>query len=590
MLSDTGDLDPEDVREHVLAEERKYYVSDVGFLDFCRDSGGSPDAVWQPHGRYCQSMIEWNGEPDPDNDDLINYKWKMTLWPRGSFKSAVFDIGMAAWEIARNPNIRILVCSETGKQARKFVKKTMEIVDSDWFKDRFGVHRGSSWKIAVGEFTSALREPPEPGTVEHEKEPTILAAGVGEVQTGSHWDLVIMDDICSQENTKNPEAIETLWFWFGETLAQLDPGCRLFVIGTLHHFADIYCRIQKDPEMREEFEFSIHAWRDPPGNPSEDNGGEIFFPSRLTRAFVAKQKMFMPPRMFACFYENVPSSEEDRIFKPEYFQVIKDEEIPGNTWGYIFTDFAFIAEEKKKGKADRCAFWVVSMDVNRYAYVRDVWIGRWKPSDSVKIICQLWDSGCQAGWNMKGVVVEWTVHNEILMSAFEEIRRQCFIHPKIIPIQGRSQEVKDMRIEASEPKWRRGEMYFAESFFARKKRWGPMYREQTEWPFSEHDDSPDAQSDIDKRFVENNISKYYAPGPPPGWRTNAAVQHIPNMVNGQYNPQRAYPADDMHKVDQVGGAGPALWQHAKHAQDESRSQGQNIFRKRQKRPTPPGGS
>ena len=261
MQDEASSVDQQDVLEHVIEEERTYYTSDLGFLDFCRDSGAAPDAVFQPHGRYCQSLIEWHGDPDPDNPKIIDYKWKMTLWPRGSFKSAVFDSGMAAWEIAKNPNIRILVASETGKQARKFVKKTMEIVDSPWFKERFGVHRGSNWKLATGEFTSALR------TEIHQKEPTILAAGVGEVQTGSHWDLVIMDDICSQENTRTPEAIESLWFWFGETLAQLDPGCRLFVIGTLHHFADVYCRIQKDPEMREAFEFSIHAWRADHANP-----------------------------------------------------------------------------------------------------------------------------------------------------------------------------------------------------------------------------------------------------------------------------------------------------------------------------------
>jgi hypothetical protein len=575
------EVDQQDVLEHILTEERDYYVSDEGFLDFVRDSGAAPDAVFQPHGRYCQSMIEWSGEPDKDNPKLTNYKWKMTLWPRGSFKSAVFDTGMAAWEIAKDPNIRILVCSETGKQARKFVKKTMEIVDSDWFKERWGVHRGANWKLAQGEFTSALR------TVVHEKEPTILAAGVGEVQTGSHWDLVIMDDICSQENTKNPESIESLWFWFGETLAQLDPGCRLFVIGTLHHFADIYCRIQKDPEMREMFDFSIHAWRDPPGDPNEDNGGELFFPGRLTPTFVSRQKAFMPPRLYACFYENVPTSAEDRIFKPEYFQVIEDSEIPQNVWTFILTDFAFIAEEKKKGKADRCAFWVVSVDVNRYAYVRDVWMGRWKASDSVRVVCQLWNDGCEAGWNMKGVSVEETTHNEILSSVFEEVRRQTFIHPKIIKIKGRSQEVKDMRIEASEPKWRRGEIYFAASFFAKKRRWNMMYREQTEWPFSEHDDGPDAQSDLDKKYTDGGVERFYLPSPPPGWRTSSAVRHLPSTVSGRFNPERAYPAEEMHRADHKGGAGQELWRHANDAQG---SQNQSIFRRPPPRPTRPDGS
>jgi hypothetical protein len=31
-----GKLDPEDVREHIIAEEVKYYTSSEGFLDFVR--------------------------------------------------------------------------------------------------------------------------------------------------------------------------------------------------------------------------------------------------------------------------------------------------------------------------------------------------------------------------------------------------------------------------------------------------------------------------------------------------------------------------------------------------------------------------
>lgn len=578
----TSVVDQQDILEHIISEEVVYYTSEKGFLDFVRDCGAAPDAVQQPHGKYCQSMIEWHGQSDPTNPELINYKWKMTLWPRGSFKSAVFDVGMVAWEVAKNPDIRILVCSETGRQAKKFVKQAMEIIDSEWYRERFGVHRGKNWKEGAGEFTSALR------TLKHRKEPTLLASGVGEVQTGSHWDLVIMDDVCSQENTRTPESIESLWFWFGETLAQLDPGCRLFVIGTLHHFADIYCKIQKDAEMREAFEFSIHAWRDPPGDPRVDNGGDLFFPGRLTPEFVAKQKAFMPPRLYACFYENVPTSAEDRIFKPEYFQVIKDEEIPRNVWTYILTDFAFTADDKrKKGRADRCAFWVVSFDVNRYAYVRDVWMGRWKPSDSVRIVCQLWNDGCEAGWNMKGVTVEKTTHLEILSSVFEEVRRQTFVHPKMILIGGRSQEVKDMRIEGSEPKWRRGEVYFAASFHAKKRRWNPMFREQTEWPFSEHDDGPDAASDMDKTYIENDRERYYCPAPPPGWRSQTAVRHIPpSTISGRFNPNRPYPADEMHRADHVGGQGVSFWQDASRDQETGRQSGQSIFQSPAQQPTP----
>lgn len=523
-------LSPEELRRYRLHKEAEYYKTVEGFLDFARDCGAAPDAQAIPHGRGAHEMLNWKWRPDPESERGI-FTFKMQLWPRGSFKSAVFNVALVCWEIARNPNIRICVCSETGKQAKKFVKQAMKIIDSQWFRERFGVHRGKEWREGTGEFVSALR------TIAHVKESTLLAAGAGEVWTGSHWDLVLMDDVVSQENTKTLEGLESVKTWFGEVLAQLDPGCRLLMIGTLHHYADLYCHIMKSREMRSLFELSIHGWK------NED--GSLFFPGRLTHAFINQQRILLPPRLFACYYENKPTTDEQRIFRPEYFRVIQDEDIPQHVWTYIFTDFAFIAEEKKKGKADRTCFWVVSIDANRVAYVRDFYVGRWKPSDSVRIACDLWDKYQQL--NIKGVVVEDTTHKELLSSLFEEIRRQTFIRPKIIPVGGRNQEIKDIRIEAAEPRFRQGNIFFASSLKQQWKKWKPLIDEMTEWPYSLHDDIPDAISDIDKQDKEG---KWIAPAPPAGWRAGTAFRQLPNMIDGRYNPDRGYPARDFLRRDQ----------------------------------------
>lgn len=571
-----------DIRLERIRIEKEWYLSEDGFLDFCRDSGASPIAQWDPHGEHANHILRWTGRPDPEAPNQVLYTYKMVLWPRGSFKSAVFDIGLCCWLIANNPNIRILVCSETAKQALEFTEKAMEIIDSEWFRERFGIHKGTKWKPGTGSFKSALR------TRTEIKEPTLQATGVGEVRTGMHWDMVIMDDVCSQKNTCTPEAIEKLWFWFGETLAQLDPGCKLLVIGTLHHYADIYCRIQKNPKMRELFEFSIHAWCDPISEePEIDRGETLFFPGRLTRAFVASQKAFLPPRLFACFYLNQPMSGKDRLFKPEYFHVIKDEEIPDAVWTYIFTDFAFTAEEKKKGKADRTCFWVVSLDTNRYAYVRDFYVGRWKPSTSVRIACDLWNR--YQHLNMKGIVVEKTTHTELLSSLFSEIRRDTFIHPKMIPIEGRNQEIKDIRIEAIEPKFRRGEMYFSDELRAQYlRKWKPMIDEMTEWPFSDYDDIPDAISDIDKRDKDNVL---FCPQPPIGWRANITRAFVPTMLDGKYNPDLGYPAREMEKTKNLS-HGQDIWQQHSGSEgaDGKTSQAQSIWRRPAQQQTPLGKS
>lgn len=561
----------EELRAYRLQKEAVYYKTPEGFLDFVRDSGAAPDAQAIPHGQGAHEILNWTWRADPESERGI-FTFKMQLWPRGSFKSAVFDVGLVCWEIARNPNIRICICSETGKQAKKFARQAMKIIDSQWFRERFGVHRtDKAWREATGEFTSALR------TISHAKEPTLLAAGAGEVWTGSHWDLVIMDDVVSQENTKTIDGLESIKSWFGEMLAQLDPGCRLLMIGTLHHYADLYCYIMKDREMREMFEFSIHSWKNPDGS--------LFFPGRLTHAFVGNQKKILPSRQFACYYENKPTTDEERVFKPEFFRVIEEEDIPHNVWTYLFTDFAFIAEEKKKGKADRTAFWVVSLDCNRVAYVRDFYVGRWKPSDSVRIACDLWDR--YQPINLKAIIVENTTHKELLQSLFEEIRRQTFIRPKIVPIEGRNQEIKDIRIEAIEPTFREGNIYFSRRVRENWKKWKPMFDEMTEWPLSDHDDIPDAISDLHKRDKEG---KHIAPAPPPGWRSQGAVAHRINMVDGRYNPTAGYPANEFTKRNQQGPQND-IWRtpQAKPGSSNATSPpgSESIFRPQPRSPKPP---
>lgn len=565
-------LPPEELRNYRLKEEADYYKTVEGFLDFARDSGAAPDAQQYPHGKGAHEILNWTWRPDPQSERGI-FTYKLQLWPRGSFKSAVFNVALVCWEIARNPNIRICVCSETGKQAKKFVKQAMKIIDSEWFRERFGVHKGKDWKEGAGEFTSALR------TIKHAKESTLLAAGCGEVWTGSHWDLVLMDDVVSQENTKTVEGIQTTWHWFGEMMAQLDPGCRILMIGTLHHYADLYCTILKTKSMRDLFETSIHAWKNP------DN--TLFFPGRLTEAFIAQQRALLPPRQFACYYENKPTTDDEKIFKSEYFRVIEDRDIPAHVWTYIFTDFAFIAEEKKKGKADRTCFWVVSLDCNRVAYVRDFYVGRWKPSDSVRIACDLWNRYQRLA--VRGIVVEDTTHKELLQSLFEEIRRETFIRPKLIAVPGRNQEIKEMRIEASEPRFRAGNVYFARSLREQHRKWAPMFNEMTEWPYSQHDDIPDAFSDIDKHDKEGRL---IAPAPPAGWRMAVAFRQQPTIIDGKLNPDYGYPARDHIRRDQQAGAGSVWRNRSAESQSSERPSNHegNFFRRPPQQPQLPGKS
>lgn len=541
-----------DVREERIRKEREFYLDPRNLLDFVRDFGAAPDAEEDPHGAGLAWMDQWDVIVR-DNDGKPLYKSKLVLWPRGSFKSQVFTVGYSAWRIAKNPDIRIFIASETGRQARKFVANVMKIIDSPKFRELFGVHKGNDWN-KFG-FISQLR------TMTHLKEPTLAGFGVGEVQTGAHWDLGFLDDVVSQENTKTPEAIVVMNDWVGDVMAQLDPGSQLAVVGTHHHHADLYSRIKKEPDLRKGFQITSHGWK------SAEN--KLFFPRRLTPEFIDRQKAIMTPRLFSCFYENRPASEDQQLFLPQYFRIIRDAEVPRSVWTFVLTDFAFTSNNDN----DRCCFWAISLDANRVAYVRECLIGRWKPGDSIRVLIDMWNRWLR--FDVKGATVEAGAHDELIKGLAEEVRRQTMTRIRFIPIQGRSQEIKNMRIEGIEPRFRRGDIYFCESFRETNHRmYLAMLNEMTEWPFSQHDDVPDAISDLDKKDQKGH---YYCPSPPIGWAPVPQQKYTPSLIDGKYNSAMVVdPREMLKRMGMTGAANNDLYT------PKTGPLGSDLFGRRQK--------
>jgi hypothetical protein len=497
-----------EIRAHRIATQREFYLKPENYLHYVRDMGFAPDGMWQPHAQGSRRILAWK-KPK-----------QLVMWPRGSFKSHCFDAGLCGWEICRDPNIRILIASETYKQAEKHAGLVKSVLESPKHVEIFGVHaKRIGW--TSGEFTSAQRD--NAGL----KEPTVTATGVDQVRTGMHFDLVIMDDIVSQENIRTPEGIEKLHLWFGETLAQLDPGKRLLMIGTRHHFFDQYGRILKNQDLRELFEVWIEAARAP-----DDDTGKLFFPTRLTHEFLNEQKKLLPA-LYPAFYLNQPRSSEDQLFRMDQFHVINEHEIPRNLFLTLLTDFA--SGENKNN--DRTCLMVVGLNVYRDAYVMDAQVGRWLPDQAVAnalLLYQKWQSRF-----IKGLTIEKTSHHEWGRAAIRTWSEKLAVRPNVIDIEGRSNETKYQRIQAMQSRFSEGGRLYWSSAIANDSRlWDLIRMEITEFPFSQHDDIPDCLSDIE---AERPKGGYYVPSPPPGFnpaRVPGMKRYKPSLLDGKYNPAR----------------------------------------------------
>lgn len=194
------------------------------------------------------------------DDDSIQYQ--ADFWPRDHGKSEVFCIAYPLRRICEDPNVRILLVQKTLKEA----KKTLSVIKSELeanvpMKTYYREH----WQANVGapdisNATGAIvREGRREGAWQQQmiyvkrsrlgKDPTVEAVGVGGAITGGHFDIIILDDVEEEENTKTESRLDDLVEWFSGTILQLrEPHTKIIVVGTLKTAArDIYNVVLSNP-------------------------------------------------------------------------------------------------------------------------------------------------------------------------------------------------------------------------------------------------------------------------------------------------------------------------------------------------------
>ncbi len=179
---------------------------------------------------------------------------------RGHGKTNHLAIALPAWAMALNHNIRILLVSSTGELSQKSLGAIIDIVERNpryraWAKIidemRIGVrprrrarqNRDENWtanSITIERDTIAMRDA------------TIEAAGLFGPVLSRRSDLIIVDDVCTQENSASEEQRQKVKDFFRQSLLPtlVPPGGRVIVIGTPWHEDDLMSELLKDPQFQ----------------------------------------------------------------------------------------------------------------------------------------------------------------------------------------------------------------------------------------------------------------------------------------------------------------------------------------------------
>ena len=328
------------------------------------------DMWWLPHR---QEFMDFYADPHPN---------KLHLAPRGHLKTSTMT-AYILWRILKNPDITVLIVSNTLELSRKIVDNIRGHLDHNTKLHRdFGRIAAEPWG------REAIRVQ-RPNLLI--KEPTVQAAGIGSSILGSHFDLIWMDDIVREENQWTPEQREKVWEWYGGTLQKCKTRTTEWIAtGTRKNLDDIYSRFMGFAHWTCRVDKAL----------IDETTGEVLCP--FLESFDALLQMRSEnPHKFAQEMQNEPYQLEGKELKREWLRYYDPADPPDFNWIYMGVDPAV-------GKSDLASYTAVvllGVTPDLRFYVLDLQRHRWHVEweDNVGA---LWLRYCAEGRSPLTVAVE----------------------------------------------------------------------------------------------------------------------------------------------------------------------------------------
>lgn len=200
------------------------------------------DATMEPPFWFHMELMEFQ-QKNPES---------LILAFRGSRKTSYLTIARAIFEILLNPNVRILFAADATDQAKTFLRGVKAHFErNEKLREIFGDYITGAPKWADGEIIVNRRR-------SFAKEPTISTCGSETTLPGRHYDVIIADDLVTEENSSTPGQREKIKnFYYKTLLPCLEPEGKMWVIGTRWNEEDLYGWLAKNDYEGSTFVFGI---------------------------------------------------------------------------------------------------------------------------------------------------------------------------------------------------------------------------------------------------------------------------------------------------------------------------------------------
>ncbi len=280
--------------------------------------------------------------------------------PRGHAKSTIISFGYALHKVVFKKKKFIIEVSETETQAAGITAALMvELEENPRIKSDFGRLKGASW--SENDFTTSTGV-------------RVLARGSGQairgLKNGPHRpDLIIIDDIESDESVKNPKRIKATVKWImGAVIPSLHPKIgALFVVGTMLAKKSVLAELKANPKFTP---FHFQAIK-------ED--GTPLWPQRFSIEYLEDMRVLVGVKVFNAEYMGNPQDDQ-ASFEAEWLKnfydpaVLEDKDLVTVTYGDPSSESGHSNDFKAVVTISVCPEGV---------FVRHAWIRKTTPSGFV---------------------------------------------------------------------------------------------------------------------------------------------------------------------------------------------------------------
>lgn len=386
----------------------------------------------------------------------------LTLMPRGSFKTTVVSQIYPLWLAIRNPNVRILLYSESLKNSMRNLEVIQQTIQKNarfrhLYGELAGKDDGNQYALFIKTRTNWRL-----------KEPTFGTGSLETVDNGQHWDYILCDDLHSEKNTTSKEQIESVYLAWKLLFSLLDPGKYMRMVGTRWSDQDVYGIIKESHKAFEVYE-----------RPAELPDGNLLFPKRLTREALAAIRGEQGDDIYFSQYMNDPLPKGDsQAFRKQDFQYGEHRDCP-----------LVMAVDPAISQSDRADFSAIVLggwsDKNEL-FVEHEEHGRMDP---FKLIDRMIALLQHYGTRIRTIATEDVAFQRMLRYALERRLKELSIHVNVIGLKHTLK--KEARILGLQPLYRAKAVYHKLAL-----KGGELEEELQRFPRGRRDDVIDALASI----------------------------------------------------------------------------------------------